>query len=66
MVPYQQRVVDERSALDEKIVSLLKFLGTSAYHDLDPEEQRRLQKQYHLMQQYSDVLAERIVTFQGD
>ena len=64
MEPYKQRVVDEKAALDDKIEKLLKFLGASAYHDLDPDEQGRLQKQYGLMQKYSDVLADRITAFQ--
>ena len=64
MKDYQQRVVDERSALDEKIGKLLVFLGTSKFHDLDREEQARMQRQYSAMQKYSDVLAERITAFQ--
>jgi hypothetical protein len=63
MAPHQQRVVDEQVALDDKIVKLLKFLGTSVYHDLDSAEQARLQRQYKFMQGYSEVLAERIAAF---
>ena len=64
MAPYKQRVVDEKAALDDKIEKLLKFLGTSTFHDLDDAEQKRLQRQHVIMQDYSAVLADRITAFQ--
>lgn len=63
MAPHQQRVVDEQVALDEKLTKLLVFIGTPLYHSLEEPEQKRLQRQLRYMQQYSEVLAERIAAF---
>ena len=63
MEAYQQRVVDEHAELGTKIGRLLVFLGTSKFHDLDHEEQERMQRQYIAMKTYSEVLAERLAAF---
>jgi len=63
MAPYQQRVIDEETALINKITKLLTFPGSPLYHDLEQAEQDLLQRQYKAMQKYSDVLAERIAAF---
>lgn len=43
MQPHQQRVVDEKAALDEKATALSNFIGTSPiFETLDPAEQERL------------------------
>jgi hypothetical protein len=60
---HQQRVVDEKEALDEKIGKLIAFLDTQIYGGLPPAERERLGRQLGLMQQYSAVLNERIWAF---
>ena len=62
--PHQQRVVDEKRDLDEKIEKLNAFFRTSTFHGLDGAEQGRLSRQAGIMMQYSSMLAERIAAFQ--
>jgi len=46
MQPHQQRVVDEKTALDEKATALGNFIGTSPiFQTLEPAEQERLKEQ---------------------
>lgn len=61
--PYQQRVIDEKNELDEKLSALRQFLESDKFAQVDPEEQRRMQDQAKYMQQYSDVLWLRIDNF---
>ncbi len=61
--PHQQRVVDEKADLDEKIQKLNAFFGTPIYAGLDDAERGRLVMQEVYMHQYSGVLAERIAAF---
>ena len=63
MQPHQQRVVDEKQELDEKIGKLMPFLMTSIFENLDEAEQERMIRQLHLMSGYSEVLGERIAAF---
>ena len=63
MLPYQQRVVEEKQELDKKIDKLALFLKGEFSKFLPSEEQGRLQRQYHIMIEYSGVLAERITHF---
>ena len=63
MQPYQARVVEEKAELDEKLAKLQAFLSTPIYQALDSEERIRLQRQSSIMQEYSDILAERIAAF---
>lgn len=66
MLPYQQRVVTERAELAEKCVKLGAFLGDATQDDVDQmgiEEYRRLSKQYAIMEQYANILTERIDNF---
>lgn len=60
---YQQRVVFEKEALDEKIKSLTSFLQGPLFNGLPKEEQERLGRQSDLMCLYSAVLGERIAAF---
>lgn len=68
MQPHQQRVVDEKTDLDNKIVALQKFIKDSPLFDtLDTSEQWRLTTQSHIMTQYSAILCARIDNFKiGD
>lgn len=58
--PYQQRVVDEREALEEKLEKLTAFLNSPTVADLPRDEHERLSEQARHMRDYSRVLAQRI------
>ena len=64
MQPHQQRVVDEKAELDEKLTKLDAFGRTLLFASLPPDEQGRLNRQHSLMEQYSAVLGERIAAFE--
>jgi hypothetical protein len=61
--PHQQRVVEERAQLSDKVDKLETFVGSRTYTQLLPAEQARLQRQLHIMQLYEQVLSERISAF---
>lgn len=60
---YQQRVIDEKLALDEKHGRLFAFFGTDLFQKLPEDEKTRLTIQSYLMGQYSNILNERIQAF---
>jgi hypothetical protein len=60
---YQQRVLDEKGDLDEKMTKLEAFAGTGLFAGLDIAEQSRLMAQYGAMRAYSASLGERIAAF---
>jgi|TARA_B110000908_G_C10070932_1_gene365041 hypothetical protein len=61
MEDYQQRVIDEKNELDEKIAGLSKFLGN--VNQVPSDERVRMHTQLGLMEQYSLVLGQRIEAF---
>ena len=63
MQPFQQRVVDEKFVLDEKIGALSLFLATTIYQTLPEDERMRLGRQHEAMSLYSSILGERIKAF---
>lgn len=63
MQPHQQRVIDEKTELDAKLTKLREFFNTDLYAGLSPEEQSRLHRQASAMNDYSEVLGERIGAF---
>lgn len=63
MKPHQQRVVDEKAELDEKLKNLTVFYNTTVFDALDPAEKDRLLLQGRLISEYSDVLGQRIAAF---
>jgi len=64
MLPHQQRVVDEKTELDEKLQKLNVFILTSPlFAQLQDEEKERLQRQFSIMRDYTSVLGERIAAF---
>lgn len=64
MKPHQQRVVDEKTALDEKIVNLNVFIKQSpVFISLPVAEKGRLIAQKAYMDGYSEILGERIAAF---
>lgn len=66
MQPHQTRVVVEHDELYVKWVKLGHFLGNATQDQVDTmgaEEYRRLSKQHAVMEQYINILAERIQNF---
>ena len=61
--PHQQRVVQERHELDERLGKLVAFLSGSIFQKLPEAERTRLESQAAVMGCYSDILGERIAYF---
>lgn len=58
--PHQQRVIDEKSELDEKRGELEAFLRTAQSPAAPMDEQKRMNRQLEVMSLYSAILDERI------
>lgn len=65
MLPYQERVIEEKTQLDEKLRKIRAFMVSPEFGRLSPEEQGRIKHQENTMWEYSDVLRERIWYFGG-
>lgn len=63
MQSYQQRVIDEKAELDGKREKLCAFLSSPNTGSIPVQELARLRRQSGIMEQYRDVLAERIAAF---
>jgi len=70
MLPHQQRVIDERDQLAERLDKLRAFIeanpknGTvSLFRSLDEQERNDLQSQANYMTMYLSVLYRRIARF---
>ena len=63
MQPHQQRVVDEKTELSDKLDKLETFHDGSIFAGLPPAEQTRLTRQLFIMKLYEQVLSERISAF---
>lgn len=65
LAPHQQRVVDEKAALDEKYTKLRDFIGRDDFVSTvtSAEERERLYRQSWIMAEYTKVLGERIAAF---
>lgn len=61
--PHQQRVLEEKRDLDEKVAKLAAFFDGPIFAQLDGEEQVRLRYQVLAMSEYATVLGERIAAF---
>lgn len=61
--PHQQRVVDERSELNDKSTKLDEFIQGEFFKTLSPRQQYLLKKQLWLMEEYGKVLDLRIEDF---
>lgn len=62
--PHQQRVVDEKKDLDQRLDKLSQFIDSNQiFPTLDEYEQDRLQRQVRAMSDYSEILKERIAAF---
>lgn len=62
---YQTRVIEEKTALDDKLVKLNAFLFTAAFDALEREDKILLVEQFGHMQAYSVALGRRISRFGG-
>lgn len=65
MLPHQQRVVDEKLELDGKIGKLDEFINyrNPVFAKLSQDEQKRLCRQFDAMEEYSNILGQRIAAF---
>lgn len=63
MLPHQERVVAEKTELDDKIKKLGLFVEGETYKTLDGNERYRLTHQLATMREYSRILGERIEAF---
>jgi hypothetical protein len=63
MEPFQQRVVEERRELYDKCEKLNAFIPTQMFQQLPIAEQVRMRMQLLIMNQYAQILAERIAEF---
>lgn len=62
--PHQQRVIDEKRELDEKLTKLGDFIdGNAFFATLPASEQMDLKSQRTVMQTYSCILSDRIARF---
>jgi hypothetical protein len=62
-LPHQQRVIDERTELIDKITKLHNFFKTEIFGNLDDEDQDLLDQQVQKMMNYADILFKRINKF---
>jgi hypothetical protein len=63
MLPHQQRVIDEKTELDERLGKLTAFFDTDLFPNFPQAEQDRMRRQAKHMKCYSDILGERIEAF---
>lgn len=63
MQAHQQRVVDEKRELADKLTKLNAFIGSKVYIGLPEDEQFRLARQAGIMKDYLDILNDRINAF---
>lgn len=61
--PHQQRVIDEKRELDERLFKLRAFKETDTFETLPGDERVRLLQQATVMHSYSRILDERIAAF---
>lgn len=60
---WQERAVQEKADMDDKLKKLNRFLSTQMFQKLDQDEQKRLELQAYLMTELVKVLADRIAHF---
>lgn len=61
--PHQQRVVEEKAELDDKIEKLTAFIAGGLFKTLPSDECSRLTRQRVAMLDYSRILGARIEAF---
>lgn len=63
MSEFQQRVIEEKRELDEKIQNIDAFLKTELFLSLPYAERLRINNQAWVMSLYSGILGDRIEAF---
>lgn len=63
MKPHEQRVIDEKTELDEKIQKLVAFFQTETFEGLSSYDQALMQMQANAMLTYAGILMLRISQF---
>jgi len=64
MAPYQERVIQEKQELADRLTKLEAFRETDSFQlHLSPAERCRLERQRFAMHEYNQVLGERITAF---
>ena len=63
MEHYQERVIEEKRELDEKLVKLDTFIRGGQFALLPADEQRRMNQQGGFMESYSRILGKHIEAF---
>lgn len=63
MLPHQQRVVDEKAELDDKLAKLKAFKESDLFNSLEIEDRVLLIVQCTYMREYSKILGKRIDRF---
>ena len=63
LLPYQQRVLEEKDDLDSKISKLTTYTESEGFRKLDYGNQLLLYKQLLIMYKYRVVLIDRILLF---
>jgi len=66
MKPFQERVVEERISLGEKVQKLFHFFDTEEWDRLSPHAQTLLEEQYQAMKSYYEILCKRIKLFKEE
>ncbi len=61
--PHQQRVVEERAELEERLGKLQSFITGEKFASVPDAEQGRLVLQHHIMNALALVLKQRIAAF---
>lgn len=62
--PHEQRVIDEKKQLDERLTNLRKFFTTDTFKTLEVPDAQLLWEQDFHMSNLSDILAQRISRFE--
>ena len=57
---YQERVIDEKNDLEDRLVKLKNFLSSDMFHKLNDREKDLLSLQYDAMSIYNNILEKRI------
>lgn len=65
MEAFQERVVEEKRELDEKLTALCEFIKSEQFRTLSADEHGRMNVQQALMAYYSQVLGDRIEAFES-
>ena len=63
MQDWQQRVVDEKAELCERLAKLRQFRQTAEFAAMESDDRSLMEKQAEYMQEYADILGRRIARF---